>query len=164
MQTFVFTLLTLLLGCQAGGGAANRGAGPGRRGGGADFEKSVGAAPGRKLRVRLETGGSIALSGWDRDEVAVVTRLGGPDGRDAGVELSEADGGVLLAARYMGSKQSYATSLSFDVKVPRRFDVSIDSSGGAVTLDGVEGDFSGHTNGGGRSPPRPEGGGGLSNG
>lgn len=149
MQTLVFTLLMLLLGCRTGGGAMNKDTMPGRRdAGGADFEKSVRAAPGRKLRVRLETGGSIALSGWDRDEVAVVTRLGGPDGRDAGVELSEADGGVLLAARYKGPKQSYATSLSFDVKVPRRFDVSIDSSGGAVALDGVEGDFSGHTNGG----------------
>jgi DUF4097 and DUF4098 domain-containing protein YvlB len=150
MQTFVFTLLLLLLGCQTGGVIMDKDSRSVRRGVGvSDFEKAVGAAPGRKLHVQLETGGAVALSGWDRGEVAVTARLGGPDGRDAGVELSEAPDGVLLVARYNGSKQSYATSLSFDVKVPRRFDVLIESSGGAVTLDGLEGDFSGHTNGGG---------------
>lgn len=149
MQTFIITLLLLMLGCQTGGGVMNKDRRPDAADtGGAQFEKAVSAAPGHKLRVRLETGGTIALSGWDRDEVAVKARLDGPDARDAGVELSETQDGALLAARYGGSKQSYATSLSFDVKVPRRFDVLIESSGGAVTLTGLEGDFGGHTNGG----------------
>lgn len=157
-RALAFALFTLLLTCQDGGFIMdeksgvetnqNPPAGPHRAGGGAVLEKSLPASPGGLLSVELDTGGTLAVSGWDRQEVAVTARRGGPDGRATEVELREASGGVVLTSRYTGPRQTHATSMSFDVKVPASFDVRVTSSGGSVRIVGLDGAFTGHTGGG----------------
>lgn len=157
-RALAFTLFTLLLTCQDGGFIMdeksgvetnqNPPAGSHRAGGSAVLEKSLPASPGGLLSVELDTGGTLAVSGWDRQEVAVTARRGGPDGRATEVELREAPGGVVLTSRYTGPRQTHATSMSFDVKVPTSFDVRITSSGGSVRIDSLDGAFTGHTGGG----------------
>lgn len=157
-RALAFALFTLLLNCQDGGFIMdeksgvetnqNPPAGPHRAGVGAVLEKSLPAASGGLLSVELDTGGTLAVSGWDRQEVAVTARRGGPDGLATEVELRETPGGVVLASRYTGPQQTHATSMSFDVKVPASFDVRVASSGGSVRIDGLDGTFTGHTGGG----------------
>jgi hypothetical protein len=69
---------------------------------------------------------------------------------DARIEVARVDGGVLVETHFAGSSATHTCSMpgGIDVKVPRRFDVRIRSSGGGISVSGVEGDVTGRTNGG----------------
>ena len=58
------------------------------------------------------------------------------------------DGGVRLESRDTGRSSSQSYSHSFDLNVPRNFNVRIKSAGGGVTITGVDGVFTGTTGGG----------------
>jgi hypothetical protein len=64
------------------------------------------------------------------------------------VTFDAVDGGVRLESRDTGrsSRQSYRHS--FDLSVPRNFNVRIKSAGGSVSIAGVDGVFTGTTGGG----------------
>src|SRR5437588_4784594 len=119
-RTLAFTFSVLLLGCHNGGVIVMQDSLGERPGGGPVVEKVLRVSPGQKLSLELDTGGTLAVSGWDREAVSVTARRGGADWRDVAVELREGPGGVLLTSRYTGGKQSHATSMSFEVQVPER--------------------------------------------
>jgi DUF4097 and DUF4098 domain-containing protein YvlB len=148
-KVLAFTLFSLLVNCQSGGIVMTQETKGGKAGNDPARENVLPAPAGGNLSVELDTGGTVALSIWDREAVSVTTVRDDGDGRDAEVEVRERPGGgVLLTSRYTGDKQSHATSMRFDIKVPKRFDVRIASSGGAVSVTGLDGTISGHTNGG----------------
>jgi beta-lactamase regulating signal transducer with metallopeptidase domain/DUF4097 and DUF4098 domain-containing protein YvlB len=112
------------------------------------IDQSVAASPGEELFLDLETGAGVAITGWDEPRVEVHGRLGGPDWRDSRVEVGRGEGGArvrLWPARRSGSQ---STSHRLTIRVPRRFDVRLRSSGGDLAIDGVEGRFEGSTGGG----------------
>jgi DUF4097 and DUF4098 domain-containing protein YvlB len=112
------------------------------------LERSFRAATGKKLVIDLRTGGSVAIRGWDQDEVSVQADRDGDDPQSYEVEMSEVPEGVRISSRHPGNRRTYSSNLKLDIKVPRRFDVSIDTMGGGVTIEGVEGEFTGKTMGG----------------
>jgi beta-lactamase regulating signal transducer with metallopeptidase domain len=112
------------------------------------FEREVPAAAGEVLVLDLETGGSVDLNGWDESRVRVRARLGGRDWRETRVAVERAEGGVRVRSRQESTGGSSSTSHSFEISVPRRFDVRLRSAGGAVTIVGLDGAFEGHTGGG----------------
>jgi DUF4097 and DUF4098 domain-containing protein YvlB len=110
---------------------------------------SVAARAGGELTLELHpTGGTLTIKGWDEPRVEVRGTLGGRDWKDTEVELVAAPNGATLrtTTSYVGRNSSY--SHRFEIRVPRRFDVRLASSGGSITIDGVEGSFSGSTGGG----------------
>src|SRR5439155_26146941 len=111
-------------------------------------ERVVPATPGETLDLDLETGGTVDLHGWDQQRVSVRGRLGGDDWRDTRVVVERMHGGVRVQSTQQGDEHSYTTSHSFEIRVPRRFDIRLRSGGGAVTIEGVEGAFRGQTGGG----------------
>lgn len=113
------------------------------------FDRSVEAKPGEQLEIDLESGGSVAVRGWDRPTVQVRAQLAGQSWRDTRVTLERTDGGVRLHAWQNVRRQSSSTSHQFEIQVPRRFDVHINSAGGGMTIADVEGTFEGETGGGG---------------
>ncbi|MFL5386336.1 MAG: HEAT repeat domain-containing protein, partial [Longimicrobiaceae bacterium] len=111
-------------------------------------ERMVSASPGGRLTLELETGGEVEVVGWDREQVFLHAELSGRDWRSTRVELSGEGADVRLRARDTSGRSSYSTSHRFQLRVPRRFDVGVQSGGGGITLRGVEGDFAGQTRGG----------------
>ncbi|HET8676509.1 MAG TPA: hypothetical protein VFO63_12015 [Blastocatellia bacterium] len=111
-----------------------------------DVEKSFRVASGKKLIIELKTGGSFVIRGWDQDEVSI--RADGDDPQNFELDISEVSEGVRIYSRHLGTRRTYSSNLKFDVKVPRRFDVSVETMGGGVTIEGVEGEFTGKTMGG----------------
>ena len=111
-----------------------------------DIEKSFRVASGKKLIIDLKTGGSLVIRGWDQDQVSIQGDNDDPQNYE--LDLSEVSEGVRIYSRYVGSRRNYSSNLKFEIKVPRRFDVSIDTMGGGVTIEGVEGEFTGKTMGG----------------
>lgn len=110
--------------------------------------KDLPARPGGSLILDLESGGSVVIRVWDRDQVSVRAERGGPDGEDVEVEIEPTSGGVRVETRYRGRRRSYTTDLDLAIQVPARFDVEVDSMGGGIDIDGLEGEVRGKTMGG----------------
>jgi beta-lactamase regulating signal transducer with metallopeptidase domain/DUF4097 and DUF4098 domain-containing protein YvlB len=112
------------------------------------FEQSVSVRPGGALELDLETGASLTIKGWDQPQVRVRGSLGGRDWRNTEVRLEQAGSGARLRSRYVGRSRSQSSSHHFDIWVPRRFSVGLQSAGGGVVISDVDGTFSGSTGGG----------------
>ena len=115
---------------------------------GSSLEDDVPASPGGLLDLDLETGGSVEIRGWERNQVNVRSQLGGTDWADSRVEIAPAGNGVRVRCFQQGRSRSTTTSHHFKISVPSSYDVRLRSSGGDVAIVGVEGTFRGSTGGG----------------
>lgn len=106
-------------------------------------------APGQLLEVDLDSGASLKIVGWDRAEVSVTTSDAEADCPDAVISLDDAPRGARLETYYPPETGDvHECSLALEVRVPRRFDVRIRSTGGDVSVAGLRGSVDGHTAGG----------------
>lgn len=103
---------------------------------------------GKKLDLQLQTGGSVNITGWDKEVVSIKLSGGGRDWQDCKFEANETPDILQIVARYQGKQTSYSTSLHFEIKVPKRFDIQIESAGGELKITDVAGDLRGRTMGG----------------
>jgi len=102
----------------------------------------------KKLDLQLQTGASINIIGWDRDIVSLKVTVGGPDWQDCRFEANETSSAIQIISRYQGNRDSYSTSLHFDILVPENFHIDIESAGGDVRINNVRGNLRGKTKGG----------------
>jgi beta-lactamase regulating signal transducer with metallopeptidase domain len=112
------------------------------------FERTIQTSPGGRLRLDLETGANVEVRGWDAASVQVRARLEGPDWRDTRIEVAREGSGVKVYSTQTDRASSYSTSHALEIRVPRRYDIELSSSGGSLTIVGIEGTFRGHTGGG----------------
>jgi DUF4097 and DUF4098 domain-containing protein YvlB len=111
------------------------------------IERSFPVQMGGKLALDLKTGGDVEITGWDKPEIAVTVDIGGRDADRVNVEFD--DGSSYLNIHSECSRRHhYSVDVHFTIKVPKRCDVRIESMGGEVAIDGVEGELSGKTMGG----------------
>jgi DUF4097 and DUF4098 domain-containing protein YvlB len=111
-------------------------------------EREFQVRSGDLLEFDLETGGTIKIIGWGRETVTVSARIGGDDADIVNLTVKETNGGVLVATGYREKRNSTSSSIDFEVRIPSVFDVKIDSMGGGVSIEGVDGEFTGKTMGG----------------
>ena len=105
-------------------------------------------AMGKEVEIDLQTGGSLNITGWEKEQVLVEGELGGRDGKDCKVNISETDRGLSIESEYRGYRRNNSTHNHFDIHVPRKCNLDITSMGGAIEITGVEGNIEGQTNGG----------------
>ena len=113
-----------------------------------DMDDTLPAKLGGRLVLDLDTGGSVEIRGWDRNEVHVHAELAGADWRTTQLAIGPEPFGVAVRAIPTGYGHSQSTSHSFEIQVPRRYDVRLRSAGGSISISGVEGTFEGSTGGG----------------
>lgn len=109
------------------------------------FERDITVRPGQTLALDLRTGGTVEITSWDEDVVRVRSRLAGRDWRASAVDVQHTADGVRVVAWQTDERSSQATSHSFDIRVPRRFNVQLASAGGGITIHNVAGTFRGET-------------------
>jgi len=119
-----------------------------RRSADSTFQLSVPARSGGTLTLDLKSGGKVIITGSDKSEVFVRVSLGGRDWRDTKVSLEPSETGARLESDFTTPRSSRSTSHTFEISVPRRYDVRISSSGGSIAITGLDGEFTGHTGGG----------------
>jgi DUF4097 and DUF4098 domain-containing protein YvlB len=112
------------------------------------IEKQFNVKAGGKLNLDLTTGGSVEIRGWNKDQVVVKAFLAGDDWEDCRVDIAQSGGDVNVESHYAGRRQSYSTSMSFNVMVPEKFDIELDSSGGELSVKNLMGSIEGATGGG----------------
>jgi len=112
------------------------------------FEREISVRSGGLLEFDLDTGGEITIIGWSNESVQVSADISGRSADIIDLAVEERGDGVLIRSRYTEHRRSQNSSIDFEVRVPSIFDVRIKSMGGGVSIDGVEGTFSGKTMGG----------------
>jgi hypothetical protein len=112
------------------------------------FEQVVKTSPGGELTLDLESGGSVNLHGWAQNTVRVRAHLAGRDWRDTQVTAEATPRGVRVHSWLNVEHASSSTSHTFDIWVPRRYDLTLSSAGGRLTIADVEGTFRGALGGG----------------
>ena len=114
----------------------------------ADFAGSFATSKGKKLDIDLKTGGGIAIAGWDQDSVAVRGYREGRDGKEVLLEMEGTASGVSVTSHYRGSRNNRNAGVRLEISVPRRYDVHLETMGGGVAIENVEGRMTGKTMGG----------------
>jgi len=100
---------------------------------------------GRSLEIDGRQNGSIRVRGWDGDSVRVTARLQAhaDSDNDARAMLKDvrivADGRSVRADGPSNSRSREGWSASYVVWVPRKFDLSLEATNGALGVDGVSG-------------------------
>ena len=112
------------------------------------IQKEFKVAPGKKLTVDLKTGGTLKITGWDKDVLSVKGHVGGRDADECRVEVEEESDGVHIRSHYDGHRHNTSSNLDFEINVPARFNLDLETMGGGITIDGVEGTTEGKTMGG----------------
>ncbi|MGD1049242.1 MAG: hypothetical protein ABR899_10890 [Candidatus Krumholzibacteriaceae bacterium] len=124
---------------------------------GRTIEKSFPVKMGGKLVLDIDTGGDVEIAGWDKAEIAATVRIDGDDADRVNVAFEP--GSSLLRIHSECEKHHHVDiDLHFTIKVPAKCDVEIDSKGGEVSIQGVEGELSGKTMGGALELARVKGG------
>ncbi len=103
--------------------------------------------PGGKLTLKMENGGSARVISWDQEIIGVTyedTRIG----LDVWNMSFDASGGNLSIIATLDDPQLDSGGLHFMIKVPREFNLNINSGGGNVTIEGADGTIIAHTAGG----------------
>jgi DUF4097 and DUF4098 domain-containing protein YvlB len=114
-----------------------------------DVVKSFKVESGQTLSVDLETGGNIDISGWDMQEVEVTVKYPGRADRFAEIDVEKSGSGVVIESHIIDRMHDHSDqSPDVEVKVPRRFDLDLQTMGGSIHIEDVEGDFEGLTMGG----------------
>ena len=111
----------------------------------ADIEKRFNVKSGQTLFIDLETGGNISITGWQKDEVLVEVDFDDEDYYD--IEIEKTGGGVEISSE-MDNGWGHRHAPDFDIKVPRKFNLEMQTMGGSIEIDNIEGEIEGLTMGG----------------
>ncbi|MFZ2492111.1 MAG: DUF4097 family beta strand repeat-containing protein [Thermoanaerobaculia bacterium] len=104
------------------------------------LQKEINASPGETLTVDLRPGGSIEVRAWDKNSVSVEATVSGETGN---IKVDRSDGGVAVSHRTGSGRNS-----QFKIQVPRRFDLDLETNGGSITIENVDGTMKGASRGG----------------
>ena len=103
---------------------------------------AIAVAPGGRLSVDLSIGGSIDVRGTDGDKLTYEVL-----GDEIDVVVDRSGNQIRLAAdrRHPFERRG---RVELKIRVPRRFDLDLHTTGGGMTISGVEGKIEGETLGG----------------
>jgi len=116
--------------------------------------------PGESLEVAT-SGGSITVSGTDGNEAIIkmfvrrnnrYLQASDTDLRNFEIKIEKSGNKVIATAKRNQSSTNILRpnneSISFEVLIPRNFQINVNTSGGSIRLDNLEGALSGRTSGG----------------
>jgi hypothetical protein len=111
-----------------------------------DLKKEFDTSAGSLLEMDIKTGGSIEISGWDKDKAEVTVYFRGSKlDEDINLEIKQFKKGVSVNASAYGNSNS---DLRFEIKVPNKYDLDLKTMGGEIQVKDVEGELEGETMGG----------------
>ena len=112
-------------------------------------EKSFNISPGKELKVEIQ-GGDVMVTSWDKSEVYVII-LGNENAMEKmDFSIDANDDLIKVTAERKSSLTSWFSNiqLKVEVKVPKTFNVDLNTSGGDIKYGGVSGYAKLNTSGG----------------
>lgn len=116
----------------------------GTRAGHCEIKEQTLPASGGVIKVDGRQNGGVAIKGWERNEVLVRARVQttAPSQAEADALASQIvinTSGANIFASGPDSRQDYSWSVSFEVFVPNRSDLSLNSHNGGISISDVHG-------------------------
>jgi hypothetical protein len=109
--------------------------------------KEIPVSPGSRLTFDLETGGGIEIIGADVKTAKVEYSVQADEAEYYDIIVKSAGGGLEIATK-VKRRNNNSHGVNFKITLPRKFDVNLESMGGGLTIENLEGVFSGKTMGG----------------
>ncbi len=113
-----------------------------------EFHKEFTVSPGKRLTMDLQTGGTIHIVGTGDNRVNVSATFEGRDADECVVEANESSSGVDVTSHFETHRRNRSSDVRFEITVPEKFDLELQTMGGGITIEQVEGEISGKTMGG----------------
>jgi hypothetical protein len=110
------------------------------------IKKEMETEPGKTLDIELTTGGDIEVTGWDKNLVSIVADISG-DEEDYYVDVDKISSGLKVEITYEG-RNNRSGGVLVEIQVPKKYNLELETMGGDITLNEIEGNFSGKTMGG----------------
>jgi len=104
------------------------------------------AGSGGTLVLDLNAGGSVEIEGTGGSKVIIDYEANCDPA--CNVEIEEHGDRLEITTRFASKLGRKNSEVEFRIRVPRSFNVKLDSTGGGLTIDGVDGTFTGKTKGG----------------
>lgn len=101
---------------------------------------------GGELVLDLKTGATVEITGTGGSTVSVSYEMECTPECD--IAFEEDGDRLSVTTRYATSTRNQSSNVDLRIEVPRRFDLKLNSMGGGLSIDGVEGKFTGKTMGG----------------
>ena len=111
-----------------------------------EIKREFKTSSGKKLSIDLTTGGTIEVTGWDKELISVNARVDG-DTEDFQFDFDEGGRGLDIDVRYRGRGRSHH-DVRLTIMVPVRYNLELETMGGEINLRNIEGDIEGETMGG----------------
>jgi DUF4097 and DUF4098 domain-containing protein YvlB len=115
---------------------------------GENIQKEFKVQKEKLLKVNLKNGGSISVTGWNKEKVMVYVEFGRSNSDDWETEFEESPEGIEIESYLKAKWKNQKSSPKFTINVPLKFDLSLKTMGGGITISNVDGDISGKTMGG----------------
>lgn len=113
--------------------------------------RSFQVAPGGKLEIDTDLG-AIEVRAGDGDRVAIEVTRDGTGAEDLTLDFVQSGNDVTVRGTYPQSRGWFnrggGVKVRFAVTVPARFDVELETAGGSIRVDDLEGAVKGSTSGG----------------
>ena len=110
------------------------------------IERKFEIGSGSDIEVDLHTGGSITVIGWDKELVEVIADVE-DDAEDYRIDYKERSSGLSIDVSHSG-RGHHSGDVEITVKVPKKSNLELETTGGDVSIDNIEGDIEGETMGG----------------
>lgn len=109
--------------------------------------KEIPVTPGSRVAFDLESGGGIEILGADVTTAKVEYSVRADEADDLDIVVKAAGGGLEIRTDVKRRNAGHH-GVDFRVTLPRKFDLELDSMGGGLTIENLDGTFSGKTMGG----------------
>ncbi len=115
---------------------------------GETLQKEFNVAKGKSLDVNLKEGGSISITGWEKEKAAITVlfKKTTPDQWD--IRFMESAKGIKIEVAFKDGERHNISSPDFEIRTPAQFDLKLKTMGGAINIRGVTGEITGKTMGG----------------
>ena len=104
------------------------------------------ASPGGKLELDLDAGGTVQVTGDGGSSINVSYRVSGSG--EPTIAFDETADGLKITTKFRVRNTHNSSGIDLEIQVPSHYDIELDSMGGGLHVDGVDGTFSGKTMGG----------------
>ena len=112
-----------------------------------DIEREISVSPDGTLELELEAGATVEISGWGKDSIRVVGKVGRSSSA-VDIEVVETRRGVRVSTEFRHHASHQNSSIDLIIQVPHHYNLDLDSMGGGLKLEDLLGRFEGETMGG----------------
>lgn len=110
------------------------------------IQKEFNIGPGKKLNVNLKTGGSISITGWEKEKIAVTLHFKKSTPGDWDIRFITGNADTIeIKADYKGGGHSKISFPDFEIQVPTQFNLDLRTMVGNINIRHVTGEITGKT-------------------